>query len=240
MPDSTETGARPAPSDDPADYLDATYYLDFDKPELTAFAAATVGDAETDIDKALRLYYAVRDGFRYDPYAMQLIPAAMTASHTFRTGRGFCVNKAALMAALARAVGIPARVGYADVRNHLASKRFLDLLGTNLFVWHGYVELYLDGDWVKCTPAFNLELCRKFNVLPLEWDGRTDSLFHPFDGAGNKHMEYVHEHGVFADVPFDAIEHGFRSLYPVFDDDGRMNMGGDFGAEGAADARAKG
>ena len=239
MPNSTEAAARPAPSADPADYLDATYYLDFDKPELTAFAEATVGDAKTDIEKALRLYYAVRDGFRYDPYAMQLLPAAMTASHTFRAGRGFCVNKAALLAALARAVGIPARVGYADVRNHLASKRFLELLKTNLFVWHGYVELWLEGRWVKCTPAFNLELCRRFNVLPLEWDGRTNSLFHPFDGAGNKHMEYVHEHGVFADVPFDAIEHGFRTLYPVFDDQGRMNTGGDFGAEGEADARAK-
>jgi transglutaminase-like putative cysteine protease len=238
MPDSTETAAQTARSDDPADYLDPTYYLDFDKPELTAYAKATVGDAQGDVEAALRLYYAVRDGFRYDPYAMQLIPAAMTASHTFRTGRGFCVNKAALLAALARAVGIPARVGYADVRNHLASKRFLDMLGTNLFVWHGYVELWLEGRWVKCTPAFNLELCRKFNVLPLEWDGRTDSLFHPFDAAGNRHMEYVNEHGVFADVPFDAIEHGFRTLYPVFDDEGRMKMGGDFGAEGAADQRA--
>lgn len=239
MPDTTEPTSKQARSDDPADYLDSTYYIDFDKPELTAFARATIGDAKTDIEKAIKLYYAVRDGFRYDPYAMQLIPPAMTASHTFRAGRGFCVNKSALMAALARSVGIPARVGYADVVNHLASKRFLELLKTNLFVWHGYVELYLDGRWVKCTPAFNLELCQKFNVLPLEFDGRTDSLFHPFDGAGNKHMEYVHDHGVFADVPFDAIDHGFRSLYPVFDDQGRMAMGGDFGAEGEADQRAK-
>jgi len=239
MPDSTSPAAGKARNDDPAAYLDATYYLDFDKPELAAYARATIGDAKTDVEKAVRLYYAVRDEFRYDPYAMQLIPAAMTASHTFRAGRGFCVNKAALLAALARAVGIPARVGYADVRNHLASRRFLELLKTNLFVWHGYVELYLEGRWVKCTPAFNLELCKKFNVLPLEWDGRTDSLFHPFDAAGNKHMEYVNDHGVFADVPFDAIDNGFRSLYPVFGDDGRMNMGGDFGAEGEADRRAR-
>ena len=239
MPDTTDPMPKQAPSSDPADYLESTYYLDYDKPALTDFAKATVGDAKTDMEKALKLYYAVRDGFRYDPYSMQMIPAAMTASHTFGTGRGFCVNKAALMTALARAVGIPARPGYADVRNHLASQRFLDLLGTNLFVWHGYVELYLEGRWVKCTPAFNIELCRKFNVLPLEFDGRTDSLFHPFDGAGNKHMEYVKDHGVFADVPFDAIEHGFRSLYPVFDEEGRVVVSGDFGAEGAADQKAK-
>src|SRR5690606_9520300 len=124
MPDSTEPTPTQARNDDPAAYLAPTYYFDFDKPELAAYARATVGDAKIDIDKALRLYYAVRDGFRYDPYAMQLKPFALTASHTFKAGRGFCVNKAALLTALSRSEGIPARVGYADVVNHLASKRF--------------------------------------------------------------------------------------------------------------------
>ena len=30
-------------------------------------------------------------------------------------------------------------------------------MGTDLFVYHGYAELFLDGKWVKATPAFNVE-----------------------------------------------------------------------------------
>src|SRR5574341_322846 len=64
--------------------------------------------------------------------------------------------------AVARVVGIPARVGYADVRNHLSTPKLRELVGGDLFVWHGYAELHLEGRWVKATPAFNLTLCERF------------------------------------------------------------------------------
>src|SRR5690606_31207041 len=128
-----------------------------------------------------KLYYIVRDRFLYDPYSVDLSDEGMRASTVIARGRGYCVTKAALMAAAARAAGIPARLGFADVRNHLATKRLLDMLGTDIFYYHGYVELWLDGKWVKATPAFNIELCDKFRVRPLEFDGRTDSIFHPYD-----------------------------------------------------------
>jgi hypothetical protein len=100
--------------------------------------------------------------------------------------------------------GIPARVGYADVRNHLSTERMRQTMQTDLFVWHGYTDLWLDGAWVKATPAFNIELCDRFGLLPLDFDGRSDSIYHPFDKAGNRHMEYVRQRGVFDDMPLDA------------------------------------
>jgi len=195
-------------------YLAPTDFIDSDDPTVREFAVATTDGAATDIEKAVRLYLAVRDGILYDPYSVDVVADHYKASHVLRTGRAYCVPKAILMTAAARAVGIPARPGYADVRNHLSTKRLLELTGTDLFIYHGYVELWLDGAWVKCTPAFNLSLCQRFGVLPLEFDGRHDSLFHPYDKGGNRHMEYTLDRGTYADVPFADIAAAFEADYP--------------------------
>jgi transglutaminase-like putative cysteine protease len=138
----------------------------------------------------------------------------MRASRVLAIGHGWCVTKSALLAAAARAVGIPARVGYADVRNHLSTERMRRELQTDLFVWHGYTEMWLDGAWVKSTPAFNVQLCERFGLLPLEWDGRSDSLYHAYDRQGQRHMEYVHQRGSFDDVPLARIVADFAATYP--------------------------
>ena len=65
--------------------------------------------------------------------------------------------------------------------------------------------MWLDGEWVKATPAFNLQLCERFGILPLDWDGRSDSLYHPYDREGRRHMEYVNQRGTFDDVPVAQI-----------------------------------
>ena len=222
-------------TDDPADFLAATFFLDADNPAMREFASEKAGIEGTERDRAVRLFYAVRDGLRYDPYAAILVRDYFRASHTLQAGRGFCIQKGAVLTAGLRAIGIPARPGYADVTNHLASPRLLELLGSNLFVWHNYVEVWLEDTWVKCTPAFNLELCQKFNTLPLDWDGRTHSLFHEFDAAGNKHMEYVEDHGTYSDLPYEAIEAGFLSVYAkAYAPGGRFAEGGDFYAEADA------
>ncbi|MCE2690944.1 MAG: transglutaminase domain-containing protein [Betaproteobacteria bacterium] len=193
--------------------LACTALIDSDHPHVQGFArqhALGAGDRE----RAVALYYAVRDGFRYDPYRIDLSVAGMRASHVLEIGVGWCVTKAALLAAAARAAGIPARVGYADVRNHLSTERMRQTMKTDLFVWHGYTELWLDDAWVKATPAFNIELCDRFGLLPLEFDGRVDSLYHPFDKAGQRHMEYVYEHGSFDDMPLQRIVDDFDRYYP--------------------------
>ncbi len=204
------TSGAPGPATRaPADFIDS------DHPAVVAFAAKHAVGADHR-ERAVALYYAVRDGFRYDPYAVDLSPAAMRASAVLRAGHGWCVPKAALLAAACRAIGVPARLGFADVRNHLSTERLRALLQTDVFVWHGYAELWLDGGWVKATPAFNIELCRRFGLLPLEFDGREDSIYHPFDSTGARHMEYVRDHGSFDDLPLPQMVAAFAQAYPLW------------------------
>ena len=210
--------------------LAATAFIEADHPAVRAFAAAhAVGD--DDRARAVALYLAVRDGLRYDPYRADLSPAGMTASAALAQGHGWCVPKATLLAAACRAAGIPARLGFADVRNHLSTERLRQALQTDIFYWHGYAEIRLDGRWLKATPAFNIELTERFGLLPLAWDGRSDSIYHPFDRAGNRHMEYVHQHGSFDEVPLERIVADFERLYPGWLPRREALQGADFAAE---------
>ncbi len=194
-------------------YLQSGIYIDSDHSAVAAFARNSVHGA-TDVERAVSLYYAVRDGIRYNPFLDFTVDSAYRASSCLEAGEGFCVGKAALLAACARAEGIPARVGFADVKNHLSTPRLLEYIGSDLFIYHGYTEFLLEGKWVKATPAFNLALCTKFRVKPLEFDGRNDSIFHPYDQDARRHMEYVRDHGSFVDVPATQIQQAFREFYP--------------------------
>ena len=201
------------------EYLKSTYYIDSDHSTIIDFSDKNCKSGSTEIEKAIQLYYAVRDGIRYNPYSMEPVKDAMKASAILKKRQGYCVAKAVLLAACARCQKIPARLGFADVKNHLNTKRLAELMGTDVFVYHGYTELFLNNKWVKATPAFNLELCNNFNVKPLEFDGTKDSIFHPFDKSGNKHMEYVKDHGTFADLPWDRIISESKKAYPLYFED---------------------
>jgi transglutaminase-like putative cysteine protease len=196
-----------------SDGLVQTRFLDFGEPSVGAFARRAAGEG-TPREKAVRLYYAVRDGIRYDPYDFHVAAEWLTASRTLQSGIGWCVPKAVLLAACCRSERIPARLGFADVKNHLATVRLLEMMGSDLFIWHGYVSMFLDGRWVKATPAFNVQMCQRFGVVPLEFDGTADSLLHPYDVRGQRHMEYVRDRGLFEDLPLAEIEADLRAAYP--------------------------
>ena len=196
------------------EYLRPTETINSDHPTVIAFAGEHCSPNALPIDNAIELYYAVRDQFRYDPYRLDLSVSGMQASHTIDLGYGWCVSKAILLAALCRAAEIPSRLGFADVRNHLSTRRLRETMGTDIFHWHGYVSLYLDGKWVKATPAFNRELCEKLNIGTLEFNGREDSLYHPFDLTGKQHMEYLRDRGEHADLPLDQLSRGLHQYYP--------------------------
>ncbi len=218
---------------DTAQFLAAGEFVDSSAPQVIAFTKdATQGERDADA-AILRLYTAVRDGIIYDPYVSLSDPANYRASSVLAAGRGFCIGKSALLAAGARVIGVPARVGYADVRNHLTSRRLYDLVKTDTFMWHSYTELYLSGRWVKATPAFDRALCERAGLKPLDFDGATDSLFQPFDQAGRRHMEYLRDRGTFADVPFDVIRADFIANYPSLM--GSEGLAGDFHAEAVAE-----
>ncbi len=195
-------------------FLEPTAIIDSDHPRVEAFAREVIsGAGESHSAKAVRLYYAVRDGIRYTPYYPFYRPEHYRASVVLEAGRGYCVPKSSLLCALARACGIPARIGFAHVRNHLATRQLLEHMGTDLFVFHGYNEFFLDDRWVKATPAFNAELCHRHRVAPLEFDGREDSLFQPYNLDRRQFMEYVEYIGVFADIPVELIVTGWEDAY---------------------------
>ena len=193
--------------------LKPTPFIESEAPEVVRFARETVADAQGDVERGVMLYYAVRDGIRYDPYRIHLNEDCFRATTVLRDGAAFCIPKAILLAAAARAVGIPAALGFSDVKNHLTTAKLQQAMGSDLFIYHGYTVLKLDGRWVKATPAFNLTLCERFGVLPLDFDGRNDALLHPFDQQNRKHMEYVNDRGLFADFPFQEIAGSFRTYY---------------------------
>ncbi len=195
------------------EFLAPRRFIDSGHPAVVSFSRKNaVG--KNPLERAVSLYYAVRDRIRYNPFLDFSKEETFRASQCLAAGEGFCVGKAALLAACARADRIPARVGFADVKNHLTTPALRERMGTDLFVYHGYTELLLEGKWVKATPAFNLELCRRFRVKPLEFDGREDSIFHPFDEEDRRHMEYLRDRGSHADVPAAEIMQAFREAYP--------------------------
>jgi transglutaminase-like putative cysteine protease len=201
--------------EDMQSFLRSTPTIDYDHPKVADFARRNAAGAASDVERAVKLFYAVRDGIRYDPYRIDLSVEGLKASTTLEHGYGWCVSKAILLSASLRGVGIPARLGFADVRNHLSTARMRELMQTDLFCWHGYASIFLEGRWIKATPAFNVELCTKSGLLPLEFDGHHDSLYHPFDREGKQHMEYVRQRGEFDDVPIQAIIQTFLETYPI-------------------------
>ncbi len=199
--------------EDMTQYLKATGIIDADHPDIRAFARETIGDAADAVTKAIRLYYAVRDGIRYDPYYPFYLPEHYRASRVLKGGHGFCIPKASLLCAAGRACGIPSRPGFAHVRNHLATKQLLEFMGSDLFVYHAFAEFFLEGKWVKATPAFNRGLCERHGVTPLEFNGREDSIFQPYNNENRRFMDYVEFLGSYADIPVDEIVAGFRKTY---------------------------
>jgi transglutaminase-like putative cysteine protease len=224
-------------------YLTPTQMIDSDHPAIREYAMRTVGSSLDPIDRAIRLFRAVRDDIRYDPYSPFYLPEHYQASWVFQRGRSFCVPKASLLCALGRVCGIPSRVGFATVRNHLATQQLLDFMGSDLFVYHGFVEFYLDRKWVKATPAFNQELCWKHGVDPLEFNGRDDALFQPFNSRNQKFMDYLEYTGTYADIPVSAIVEGWETAYGkervrrwirMFEERGGISLG-DFEREDVSD-----
>ena len=213
-------------------YLAPARFIDSDSPAVVAFARRAVAGIAEQHAAALRLYSAVRDSIVYDPYMNFADPANYRASSVPAAGRAFCIGKAALLAACARVIGVPSRVGYADVRNHLTSRRLYEVIKTDTYMWHSYTELHLGGRWVKATPTFDRALCERVGVKPLEFDGKTDSLFQPFDPSGRRHMEYLRDRGAFADVPFETITADFAKYYPSLMRS--YGLAGDFRSEAVA------
>ncbi len=195
--------------------LQPTDFLDYRSDEVQDFVErwAPAG-ANTAIQRAVSLYYAVRDNVRYEVYGADFSRSGMRASQVLRAGSGMCIHKSVLYAATLRAIAVPSRLVLTDVRNHLASDRLRALVGGDVFRYHCLTSVYLKGRWVKATPVFPKILCKLYKIAPLEFDGLTDSLHHPFDLKGRRNMEFLRTHGEFSDLPYDFVVNGLRAAHP--------------------------
>lgn len=194
-------------------YLKPTDVLDCDHPSIIDYAVSlTIGEAD-DRSKACRLFEAVRDHVVYEPRTHFYLRSHYRASKVLARKSGYCVSKACLLCTLGRAVNIPSRLGLADIRNYGAGKDIVDLMGTNVFVYHGFVEFFLEGRWVKATPAFDRPVYEKHHIPLITFNGREDAVFPAHDLDGKPYVEYLTYHGSFADLPLDDLLHAFRRVY---------------------------
>lgn len=212
-------------------YLAETSFIDYSNTKIKEISNTLYSPNASDTDNAIALYLYVRDSIKYDPYSLTPNTSCFTASEILKAGKGYCVSKAILLTALLRSVNIPARLGFADVVNHLSSKKLLERMGTNIFYYHGYVEVFLNDRWVIATPAFDSNLCEIAGIPPLEFDGKNDSKFQKFNDAGNQYMEYLNEHGSFPDVPYDLLLEKYAHYYPALVKSDSEANSGDFHVE---------
>jgi transglutaminase-like putative cysteine protease len=194
-------------------FLQPTEAVDSNHPQIKALASQTICGARDVHEQARRLFYLVRDTIPYNLYVPFFLPEHYKASAILRRGSGYCVQKAVLLVALARAAGIPARLVFADIRNYLISERVAELMETNLFIFHGYVEWLLGDRWVRVTPSFDKEVSREHGYPLVEFDGNSDAIFPSHDADNRKFVEYVRHHGVFSDVPLDLILQAWGQTY---------------------------
>lgn len=195
-------------------YLQPTEFLDFNKKSVKSKAFEITEGLKTEKEKAIALFYWVRDEITYNMSAFYMIKSNFKASVTLRRGYGFCVSKAVLLSSFARAVGIPAQVHLADIRNNKVPQETIDLLGTNIFYFHGYSEIYLDKKWIKATPVFDKVTASRAGFLPLvEFDGINNGILSQYDPEGNLFVEYVKDRGVYVELPYDEMDRIIRKQY---------------------------
>lgn len=194
-------------------YTRASYFINSDNSDVINYAKKHTCPDDSPKEKAVKLYNAVRDNFYYDPYKLDFKKESMRAGYLINQKKAYCIEKAIILAAVYRSVGLPARVGFANVRNHIGTERLEKFLGTNLLVFHGYTQVKINSKWLKATPAFNKELCDKLNVSVLEFDAEQNSIFQEFDKKGSKYMNYEHYYGEFADLPYDLMMREMKKHY---------------------------
>ncbi len=201
-------------------YLNATYYLDFEQENIQGLIAELNTVGMSDKEMAIASYLKVRDGWRYDPYRISLSKERFKASSIATKSSGNCVEKSILLIAILRGLGIPARLHLGKVRNHIAVERLTEKFGSNELTPHGMVNIYLNNRWLKASPAFNASLCERYNVEPLEFDGENNSFLQQYNSEGSLFMEYIEDYGHFEDVPVSFMERNIKEHYPhIFDTD---------------------
>ena len=193
--------------------LKETYFIDHSSKEIQELIHEFRGKSTFEIIE--QLYVKVRDSWRYNAYVIGIEDKDYVASNIYHKKEAHCIDKAILYTAGLRALGIPSKLRLAKVSNHIAVERLVNKLGTNELAPHGLVEVYNGENWVKCSPAFNKELCALYNVAPLDFNGKEDAIMQEYNNDNAKFMQYLEDYGSFDDVPLEFIKETFKNQYPT-------------------------
>ena len=192
-------------------YLQATPYIESEHPLIREKAGEITRGLDSNVDKAVKLFNYVRDECHYNMYATTGDIEAYRASAILAKGQGWCVQKAVLLAALCRAVGIPCGLLLVTIRNHKSPPEALELMQTNVFFPHMYNCIFLNGKWLKAAPTFDREICERTGVPVVNFDGLTDAILPGEDLQGKPYIEYLEDYGVYPDLPWEFIlENSYR------------------------------
>ena len=195
-------------------YLATSAFYDYESEEIQSLIAEFKDAQLPEPELAERVYLKIRDGWRYNPYRISLRSEDYVASTITHRKEAHCIEKSVLLIACYRALGLPARIHLAKVKNHIGVERIIEKIGSDELTPHGMVNVLVGGKWLKASPAFNAELCVMLGVDPLDFDGKEDSVFQEYNKAGDQFMEYLEDYGHFEDVPVDFIKENFRKNYP--------------------------
>ncbi|OPY02966.1 MAG: Transglutaminase-like superfamily protein [Syntrophorhabdus sp. PtaB.Bin047] len=194
-------------------YLRATEIIDSDNDVIRRTAARLVRGLTGEAPRAQALFSFVRDEIHYNVYMLSTFREDFRASIVLERGKGYCVQKAVLLAALARSAGIPSRLAFARIRNHRIPEEYRLQTGIDEFPSHGYTQLFVNGRWMSVTPAFDRGLCERLGVPACDFDGENDAILAPVDLAGNPYVEYIEKYEPHADLPFEWL-HG--RIFPIW------------------------
>jgi len=193
-------------------YLEPTFTIDSDNPKIIEPAQSLTQGCSDDREKAVKLFYFVRDSIPYNIYMISVFIEDFKASRVLGWGKGYCVQKAVLLTALGRAAGIPCRLEFARIKNHKVPKHLFEMIGTNIFPRHGYNQFFLGGKWVSAVTAFDKDLCERIGLKTVEFDGKTDAILHEKDLNGEPHIEYLEKFPPQQDLPFEWLAEAVSKL----------------------------
>ena len=196
------------------DYLSPTFFIDSEAPTVRDLANQLSEDKENSVDQVISIFSYIRDNIKYNiDMAFSSGSSDFKASKSIERKKGFCIPKSITLVALFRACDIPARLHFADIINHRSPDYLMELMGTNVFYFHGYAEVFLGNKWFKLTPCFETGLCKKHNFPVCTFNGNADAIFPPFDLLKRPFIEYINDRGVYADFPLSEMVTVFQQNY---------------------------
>jgi transglutaminase-like putative cysteine protease len=190
---------------DMSTFLKSTFTIESGHEAIIECAGNIKDACKNEREKMVKLFYFVRDSISYNIFMISAFEEDFKASRILEWGKGYCVQKAVLLAALSRAAGIPCRLAFAKIRNHHVPEHILKMTGTNVFPRHGYNQFYCDGRWISATATFDKALCEKNGLPTVEFDGVTDSILPAKDFEGSPYIEYIEKYPATDDLPFQWI-----------------------------------